>query len=59
MRSAKPGNHLNTDIPLIWTLSMPPLVLSAHIKKVQLHHIFMNTSEQPGWNNLPHMIVIN
>ena len=33
--------------------------LSAHIKNVQLHHIFMKTSEQPCWNNLPHMIIIN
>ena len=33
--------------------------LSAHIKEVQLHHIFINTSEQPYWNNLPHMIIIN
>ena len=32
---------------------------SAHIKEVQLHHIFINTSEQPYWNNLPHMIIIN
>ena len=48
---------LNTDIPLTWTLSMAPL--SAHSKKVQLHHMFMNTSEQPGWNNLTQMIIIN
>ena len=33
--------------------------LSAHIKNVQLHHIFMKTSEQPCWNNLPYMIIIN
>ena len=33
--------------------------LSARIKNVRLHNIFMNTSEQTCWNNLPHMIIIN
>ena len=32
--------------------------LRAHIQKVWLHHIFMNTSEQPCWNNLVDMIII-
>ena len=32
--------------------------LSVNIKKVWQHHIFMNTSEQPYWNNLPHVIII-
>ena len=32
--------------------------LSVNVKNVSQHHIFMNTSEQPCWNNLPHMIII-
>ena len=32
--------------------------LSVSVKNVSQHHIFMNTSEKPCWNNLPHMIII-